>query len=83
MVEDGATATRWRDRVRSKGPDPDAWITEHSAAAVGHSGPVKHVLYLLCKEGLKQSTVGTPGLSLCPDSIQTTLSLRKLYVEII
>lgn len=54
MAEDG-------DGARSQGSDPDAWITEHSAAAVGHSGPVKHVLYPLYKEGLEQSTVETPG----------------------
>lgn len=54
--------------------DPDVWITELGAAAEGHSGPVKHVLYLLCKEGLKQSTVESAGLSLGPEST------RKLRV---
>lgn len=64
-----------------KGSDPDAWITEHSAAAVGHSGPVKHVLYPLCKAGLKQSTVETAGLSLGPEYTQTGVTFRKLCVK--
>lgn len=46
---------------QSQGSDPDAWTTEHSAAAVGHWGPVKSVLYPFYKEELEQSTVGTLG----------------------
>lgn len=48
------------DGALSQGSDPDARITEHSAAAV------EHVFYPLCKR-LKQSSVETQELGLHPD----------------
>lgn len=68
MTQDG-------DGARS---DPDVWFAERGAAAEGHSGPVKHVLYLLCKEGLKQSTAESAGLSLSPDSTRKLRDFEEI-----